>query len=199
MARIYVALDIEATGMDPERDEIIEVAAIKFRDEQVLERFETLVQPRRPVPLSVSSLTGLAMRDLRRAPIFAQVAPRLRQFVRNHPIVGQSPEYDLQMLAAQGLELRNPVYDTFRLATILLPDLPAYSLASIAARLGISVAQQHRAMADVETTMAVFLGLCDLLREYDLETLRRLADYTAQAGLPESDVFETVYRELAEQ
>ncbi len=199
MARIYVALDIEATGMDPERDEIIEVAAIKFRDEQVLQRFETLVQPRRPVPLSVSSLTGLTMRDLRRAPTFPQIAPRLRQFVRNHPIVGQSPEYDLQMLAAHGLELRNPVYDTFRLATILLPDLPAYSLASIAARLGISVAQQHRAMADVETTMAVFLGLCDLLREYDLDMLRRLAEYTAQAGLPESDVFEVVYRELVER
>jgi len=199
MPRIYVALDIEATGMDPERDEIIEVAAIKFREEQVLERFETLVQPRRPLPLSVSSLTGLTMRDLRRAPSFAQVATRLRQFVRNYPIVGQSPEYDLQMLAAHGLELRNQVYDTFRLATILLPDLPAYSLAGIAARLGISVAQQHRAMADVETTMAVFLGLCDLLREYDPETLQRLAAYTAQAGLPESEVFEAIYRELAEQ
>lgn len=199
MSRIYVALDLEATGMDPERDEIIEVAAIKFRDEQVLERFETLVQPRRAVPLAVSSLTGLTMRDLRRAPPFSQVAPRLRQFVRNYPIVGQSPDYDLQMLAAQGLELRNPVYDTFRLATILLPDLPAYSLAAIAARLGISVAQQHRAMADVETTMAVFLGLCDLLREYDPETLRRLAEYTAQAGLPESELFEAIYRELLEQ
>ena len=199
MPRIYVALDIEATGMDPERDEIIEVAALKFRDEEVLERFETLVQPRRPLPLAVSSLTGLTMRDLRRAPSFGQIAPRLRQFVRNYPIVGQSPEYDLQMLAAHGLELRNPVYDTFRLATILLPDLPAYSLATIAARLGISVTQQHRAMADVETTMAVFLGLCDLLREYDLETLRRLADYTAQAGLPESEVFEAIYQELAGQ
>ncbi len=199
MPRIYVVLDIEATGMDPERDEIIEVAALKFRDEEVLERFETLVQPRRPLPLAVSSLTGLTMRDLRRAPSFGQIAPRLRQFVRNYPIVGQSPEYDLQMLAAHGLELRNPVYDTFRLATILLPDLPAYSLATIAARLGISVTQQHRAMADVETTMAVFLGLCDLLREYDLETLRRLADYTAQAGLPESEVFEAIYQELAGQ
>lgn len=199
MSRIYVALDIEATGMDPERDEIIEVAAIKFREEEVLERFETLVQPRRTLPLSVSSLTGLTMRDLRRAPSFHQVAPRLRQFVRNYPIVGQSPDYDLQMLAAHGLELRNPVYDTFRLATILLPDLPAYSLSAIAARLGISVAQQHRAMADVETTMAVFLGLCDLLREHDPETLRRLADYTAQAGLPEAEVFETIYRELAAQ
>jgi ATP-dependent DNA helicase DinG len=199
MPRIYVALDIEATGMDPERDEIIEVAAIKFREEEVLERFETLVQPRRPVPLAVASLTGLTMRDLRRAPSFQQIAPRLRQFVRNYPIVGQSPDYDLQMLSAHGLELRNPVYDTFRLATILLPDLPAYSLAGIAARLGISVAQQHRAMADVETTMAVFLGLCDLLRAYDPETLRRLADYSAQAGLPEAEVFEAIYQELVTQ
>ncbi|MCM8748358.1 exonuclease domain-containing protein [Thermomicrobiaceae bacterium CFH 74404] len=199
MSEIYVALDLEATGMDPERDEIIEIAAIKFRDDRVLDRWETLVRPRATVPLSITSLTGLTMRHLRQAPPFSAVASRLREFVRNHPIVGQSPEFDLQMLAAAGLALQNPVYDTFQLATILLPDLPAYSLASIAARLGISVNQQHRAMADVETTMAVFLGLRDLLLEYDPETLRRLADYARSAGLPVARLFDEVHRELTGQ
>ena len=199
MSEIYVALDLEATGMDPERDEIIEIAAIKFRDDRVLDRLETLVRPRGTVPLSVTSLTGLTMRHLRQAPPFSAVAAKVREFVRTHPIVGQSPEFDLKMLAAAGLTLQNPVYDTFQLATILLPHLPAYSLASIAARLGVSVNQQHRAMADVETTVAVFLGLRDLLLEYDPQTLRRLADYAQAAGLPIARLFEEISEELTSQ
>ncbi|ACZ38437.1 helicase C-terminal domain-containing protein [Sphaerobacter thermophilus] len=197
MSGIYVALDLEATGMDPERDEIIEIAAIKFRNDRVLDRWESLVRPRGPIPFNITSLTGIGAKDVRRAPIFPVVAPRLRDFVRNHPIVGQSPEFDIQMLAGAGLRLQNPLYDTFQLATILIPDLPAYNLATIAARLGVSVPHQHRAMADVETTMAVFLGLQDILLSHDAETLARLAELARVAGSPLARLFAEARREVA--
>lgn len=195
MSAVYVALDVEATGMDPDRDEIIEVAAIRFRDDRVLDRWETLVRPQGSIPFNITSLTGIGAKDVRRAPIFAAVAPRLRDFVRNFPIVGQSPEFDLQMLNGSGLSLPNPLYDTFQLATMLIPDLPAYNLSTIAARLGVSVPQSHRAMADVETTMAVFLGLYDLLLGHDPTTLRRLGDYARIAGSPLARLFDDAYRE----
>ncbi|MBX6342679.1 MAG: 3'-5' exonuclease, partial [Thermomicrobiaceae bacterium] len=196
MSGVYVALDVEATGMDPERDEIIEVAAVKFRDDRVLDRWESLIRPRGAISFSVTSLTGIGAKDVRRAPVFAAVAPKLRDFVRNHPIVGQSPQFDIDMLAAAGLPLRNPLYDTFQLATILIPDLPAYNLATIASRLGISVPHQHRAMADVETTMAVFLSLRDLLLDHDPETIGRLAGYARAAGSPLARLFDEVHREM---
>ncbi|MDI3340413.1 MAG: helicase C-terminal domain-containing protein [Sphaerobacter sp.] len=199
MSGIYVALDLEATGMDPERDEIIEIAAIKFRHDRVLDRWESLVRPRGPIPFNITSLTGIGAKDVRHAPVFAAVAPRLRDFVRNYPIVGQSPEFDLQMLAGAGLRLQNPLYDTFQLATILIPDLPAYNLATIAARLGVSVPRQHRAMADVETTMAVFLGLQDLLLSHDAETLARLAELARAAHSPLARLFDEARREVASQ
>ncbi|HET9013953.1 MAG TPA: helicase C-terminal domain-containing protein [Thermomicrobiaceae bacterium] len=196
MSGIYVALDVEATGMDPERDEVIEIAAIKFRDDRVLDRWESLVRPRAQIPFNITSLTGIGAKDVRRAPVFAAVMPRLRDFVRNYPIVGQSPEFDLQMLAASGLNLQNPLYDTFKLATILIPDLRAYNLSTIAARLGVSVPHQHRAMADVETTMAVFLGLYDILHGYDPETLSRLSAYTRAAGSPLARLIDDAHREV---
>ena len=199
MSEIYVALDIEATGMDPERDDILEIAAMKFRPDRVLDRWETLVRPRGPIPLAIASLTGLSARDLRQAPPIDAVLPRLRSFVGQHPIVGQSPQFDLQMLEAAGLRLQNPIYDTFQLATILLPDLPAYSLSSIASRLGVSVTQQHRAMADVETTVAVFLALRDMLLEYDAQTLQHLAEYLQLAEVPLAQLFRDVARELSLQ
>jgi predicted DnaQ family exonuclease/DinG family helicase len=196
VSSVYVALDLEATGMDPERDEIIEIAAIKFRDDRVLDRWESLVQPRGSISLNITSLTGIGAKDVRRAPSFSVVAPRLRDFVRNHPIVGQSPQFDVEMLAGSGLLLRNPQYDTFHLATILIPDLPAYSLSTIASRLGISVPSQHRAMADVETTMAVFLGLLDLLQDYDDVTLDRLAQYARAANSPLARLFDEVAKDM---
>lgn len=192
MSSVYVALDLEATGMDPERDEIIEIAAITFRDDRVLDRWESLVQPRGSIPFNITSLTGIGAKDVRRAPSFGVVAPRLRDFVRNYPIVGQSPQFDVDMLSGSGLLLRNPQYDTFHLATILIPDLPAYNLSTIASRLGISVPSQHRAMADVETTMAVFLGLLDLLHDYDDVTLERLASYARLANSPLARLFDEV-------
>lgn len=196
MSGVYIALDLEATGMDPERDEIIEIAAIKFRDDRILDRWETLLRPRGPIPFNITSLTGIGAKDVRRAPVFSAMAPRLQDFVRNHPIVGQSPQFDIEMLTGAGLRLRNPLYDTFQLATILIPDLPAYNLSTIASRLGISVPQQHRAMADVETTMAVFLGLLDLLKGYDETTLGRLAEYAVVAGSPLSRLFNETVREM---
>lgn len=183
--------------MDPERDEIIEIAAIKFRHDRVLDRWESLVRPRGPIPFNITSLTGIGAKDVRRAPVMAAVLPRLREFVRHYPIVGQSPEFDMQMLGAAGLRFQNPLYDTFQLATILIPDLPAYNLATIAARLGVSVPQQHRAMADVETTMAVFLGLQDLLLAHDPETLERLAEFARAANSPLARLFDEARREVA--
>jgi ATP-dependent DNA helicase DinG len=192
----YVALDVEATGMDPERDEIIEVAAIKFRDDRVLDRWESLVRPRGSVPFNIALLTGLKTQDVKRAPLFSAVSEHLKAFVQNHPIVGQSPEFDIGMLESAGLRLKNPRYDTFELATILLPDLPAYNLATIAARLGVSVPTQHRAMADVETTMAVFLALRQRLEGYDPGTLDHLASFARVSGSPLARLFSEVRREI---
>ena len=59
MPNVYVALDLETTGLDPERDAIMDVGAVKFRGEQVLESFESLVDPGRPIPYGIQQLTGI--------------------------------------------------------------------------------------------------------------------------------------------
>ena len=182
MSEICVALDLEATGMDPVRDEIIEVGAVKFRGNKVIDRFESLVRPSGPVSLAVRSLTGLANDDLRKAPVFAQVAPKLRDFVKQAPIVGQSVGMDLGMLTAAGLHFNNTRYDTFEIATVLLPELRAYNLATIAATLGVLVPAKHRAVADSETTMAVFNRLVERLDSFDDATLERLVTVTRLSG-----------------
>jgi ATP-dependent DNA helicase DinG len=182
--------------MDPGRDEIIEIAALKFREDRVLDRWHSLVRPQGNVPFNITTLTGIKTSDVERAPKFGAIADELRTFIGRNPIVGQSPQFDVEMLAGAGLRLRNPRYDTFELATILMPDLPAYNLGTIAGRLGVEVDSSHRAMADVETTREVFLALLHLLEEYDPGTLDRLGSLATVSGSPLSGLFRQIRREL---
>ncbi|MEX2425282.1 MAG: helicase C-terminal domain-containing protein [Thermomicrobiaceae bacterium] len=196
MTATYVALDVEATGMDPTRDEVIEIAALKFSEDRIIDRWQSLVRPRGPIPFNIATLTGITTADVESAPRFSEVAPSLEAFVARNPVVGQSPQFDIEMLAGSGLRLKNPRYDTFELATILIPDLPAYNLATIASRLNVQVTSSHRAMADVETTVEVFRALIELLAEYDSGTLDRLSTLAQVSRSPLSRLFSQVRRDM---
>ena len=195
MTDVCVALDIEATGMEPGRDEIIEIGAVKFRGARVIDRFESLVRPSSQITLSIQSLTGLSNDDLRRAPLFPLIAPRLRDFVGQAPIVGQSVNMDLAMLEAAGLRFPNTRYDTFELATVLLPELPAYNLATVASALGVDVPSSHRAVVDAETTQAVFNRLVERADRFDDATLERLITVASAGGTHIGRLFRSLLRE----
>lgn len=192
---VLIALDLEATGMDPRQDQIIEVGAVKFRGAQILERFETYVRPDGPLSLTIRSLTGIEDHALERAPRIRQVTARLRDFVGRSPIVGQSVSFDLEMLAAAGLPLSNRRYDTFELATIMLPELPTYDLGTIARTLAVAQPERHRAVADAEMAANVFSRLVERIEEFDDLTLERMAELSQQARSQLAHVFSTVLRD----
>ena len=77
MSRILVSLDLETTGLDPQRDAIIEIGAVKFRGDEVLDTFSTLINPGRAIPPKITDLTGIADRDVATAPRLFDVLPRL--------------------------------------------------------------------------------------------------------------------------
>lgn len=192
---VYVALDLEATDMHPERGEIIELGAIKFTNERIVDRWSATVRPRGPLPFAISQLTGITMAEVRRAAPFAAVAPALTAFLRTHPIVGQSVWLDVDMLRAAGLTIANPLYDTFELATLTLPGLPAYSLRQIAARLDVALPVEHRALADAAVTVEVFRHLLDRLGEFDAETIGEMAHLLATAQSPLAPLVRELARE----
>lgn len=189
---VLVALDVEATGMDPALDHIIEVGAVKFQGQRVIDTFSTLIRPDRHVSLSIANLTGLTNEGLSDAPAIHQVLPQLREFVGNAPIVGQSIGFDLEMLDAAGLAFRNRRYDTYELATIMLPDLPSYDLGTIATQLGFDVAGKHRASDDAETSMLVFNALVARVEDFDDQTLDRMTELTSTARSSLASLFRSM-------
>src|SRR5579863_5067486 len=143
---IRVALDLETTGLNAEQDAIVEVAAIKFQGNTVLERFETLVTPGRSLPFRVQRLTGITPQQLAGAPQFESIARQLQQFLGDYPIVGHSIPFDVSFLRRRGLVRSNPLIDTFELATVLLPSLPSYNLGQVAQALNVTVSPGHIAL-----------------------------------------------------
>ncbi|HLQ10057.1 MAG TPA: exonuclease domain-containing protein, partial [Ktedonobacteraceae bacterium] len=197
---IRVALDLETTGLHAEQDAILEVAAVKFQGETILDQMETLVAPGRSIPFRVQRLTGITPQKIASAPTFDSISARLQQFLDDYPIVGHSIPFDAGFLRRRGLARNNPLIDTFELATVLLPSLPGYGLGQVAQALGLTVAPgRHRAMVDTILAMDVFLALHRLLDAVDTPILKDLANLDAPRTWPLLGFFRQQWRERMEQ
>ena len=117
----WVALDLETTGLDSRKDKVIEIGAVKFAGDRVLDTFQTFVNPKRRLSAFIRQLTGITQSDVSGAPEFSGVAARLTEFVGPSPIVGHNVGFDLGFLEAGGVTLANPRCDTYDLAFVLLP------------------------------------------------------------------------------
>ncbi len=181
MDRIYVALDLETTGLDPDRDQIIEIGMVRFRGDEVLETYSSLVRAERAIPLKTQQLTGISQDEVDQAQPVRAFHGRVLAFLQNYPVVGHSIEQDLAFLRKQGLSVNNLAIDTFELATILLPHAERYSLAHLSQVLGLDVSEHHRALADAVASKDLFLALVAQAQQWDpaiWEEVVRLAQGT---------------------
>ena len=159
LAQAYVSLDLETTGLDADRDKIIQIGAVKFQGDQVVGTFDTFVNPGRGIPDFVQRLTGIRPEQVSRAPFFSSVSQDLETFLEGHPIIGHNISFDLRFLETHGLPLANPGYDTWDLASFLLPRNPEYNLVYLAKQFGIAHHNAHRAIDDADATRQLFLTL----------------------------------------
>lgn len=153
------ALDLETTGLDPERDAVIEIGVVRFRGDRVEDEFQTLVNPGRPLTQFITELTGITDAMLANAPRIQDVLPELERFVGDTPVLGHNISFDMSFLQRRGLLGSNQTLDTYDLASVVLPAAGRYGLSSLASQLGVPVATSHRALDDADTTRQVLLQL----------------------------------------
>lgn len=175
--------------MDPVRHDVIEVAFVVFSRDRELERFTSLVRPKGRMSLDIATLTGIAPTELQKAPRLSEIEPTMRRLVAGRPIVGHSIEMDIAMLQGGGVAIPGPFYDTHQIATLLMPDLPNYSLVAVAEALSVVPGVEHRALADALVTVDVFRALLSKIDEIDSLTLERVASLARSAGMPTADLF----------
>lgn len=154
-----VALDIETTGLDPEKDAIIEIGLVRFHDRRIEAEWSSLVNPGRRIPPFITQLTGITDQMVLQAPSLREVLPALIEFIGNLPVLGHNIRFDLSFLKRHGILRNNTVLDTYEMASVLCPNAGRYNLGALAQALGVPYPATHRALDDAHATRGIFIRL----------------------------------------
>ena len=210
----FVALDVETTGLRPESDDIIELAAVRFRNGAVEDRLVTLLKPAIPIPEFITQLTGISNETVREAPTFAEKLGEVRDFIGSAPIVAHSAGFDLGFLEYHARRVKsdfsgwsgkekefryfpNPVIDTLLLGRIFFPFLPSFALENLAGSFDISLPEAHRAGPDAEVCGQLLLAMLPTIVKTRLADAKKLHEIAAPAGEHVAGFLETLTLFLA--
>ena len=175
----FVVFDLETTGLSPAKSRICELGAVRVRALELVDSFESLVNPGVALPEPVARLTGLRDQELRRAPSAATVVRGFLDFAGDAALVAHNARFDQSFLERQlqqmhGRRLSEPPLCTAALARRLLENrLRRVGLASLANFFGVATTPCHRALPDAEATAEVLIHLIGLAQELGA---RRLSD-----------------------
>jgi DNA polymerase-3 subunit epsilon len=176
----YAVVDVETTGGSAGGgDRITEIAVVGVRgDGEVLETFSSLVNPGRPIPPFISSLTGITNAMVRVAPTFAEVADHVAGLLRGRIFVAHNASFDwgfvdweLASAVGSGLEVMSlRRLCTVRLARRVVPELKRRSLGTLSDYFGVENTARHRALGDAQATAVVFGHLLARLEEREIRS-----------------------------
>jgi DNA polymerase-3 subunit epsilon len=193
-----VSIDTETTGRDPSVDRIVEIACVVWHQEQVVQSHRWLLDPGRPIPKEAFDVHGIGDDDVRGKPRFAEITGELLACLAGHVPLAYNAEFDraflIDELARAGVErsdlppaARRGVewIDPLTWARELQEEEKGKSLVEVSGRLGIDIAQAHRATDDAEAAarvMGTFFGDARVPKTYGafIQEQRRLARLHAE-------------------
>jgi DNA polymerase-3 subunit epsilon len=183
----FAVVDVETTGSSPRRgDRVVELAVVTVCGARVDTALECLVNPERPIPRRVVTLTGITPEMVRERPSFAAVAPRVVAALAGRVFVAHNLRFDWRFVSAEvrrgrDLLLEGPRLCSVSLARRLVPGLGSRSLDRLAAYFGVEITRRHRAGPDARATAAVLQRLLELAADRGAD---RVIDLHRLAGQP---------------
>jgi DNA polymerase-3 subunit epsilon len=167
-----VILDIETTGLDPDFDEIIEIGAIKIKNNKVIDNFSHLVKPDALINKFISNLTGITNAMLKNKDKINTVLPLFMKFINKNLLVGHNVNFDINFIYDKLEKLRmkplsNNFIDTLRLSRQIHKELNHHRLVDMAEYYKISLDGHHRAYHDCLIILSLLNNLrTDIINKY---------------------------------
>ena len=184
----FVSIDVETTGLSPSKSEIIEVAAVRFRNFEAVEKFCTLCYPKHGINEEAKRINGITEEMVEGKPLFGQIAESLQNFIGSDNLVAHNLDFDLKFIVKHGVDVlaeKRKYYDTLELAQRKIKKqrqkwdkelgcyMPAdddygiadYKLGSLCFWYGIPYYGKHRALADAYVVGTVLKNLAMENRE----------------------------------
>ncbi|NSL51147.1 PolC-type DNA polymerase III [Calidifontibacillus erzurumensis] len=182
----YVVFDVETTGLSAVYDTIIELAAVKVRNGEIIDRFEAFANPHHPLSATTIELTGITDDMLKDAPDVEVVLKQFHEWIENDILVAHNASFDMGFLN-QGLQkigiekAANPVIDTLELARTLYPELKNHRLNTLCKKFDIELTKHHRAIYDAEATGYLLIKMLKDCEEKGIRYHDEFNDYLGQA------------------
>ena len=159
---VFTAFDTETTGLKPETARIIEIGAVKFDKNGIIDRFSALINPLTPIPCECSAVNHITDDMVQDMPPASKVLPDFVDFLERSVIVAHNARFDVAFLNAEAERaamepVKNRVIDTLALCKWAYPSAGTYKQTAVAARLGIKITEAHRAFDDAFVCGNIFL------------------------------------------
>lgn len=189
----YAIVDIETTGGNASGSRITEIAILIHDGKEIIERFETLVNPEKEIPLPIFALTGINNEMVADAPVFGDIAEKVYSLLENRIFVAHNVNFDYSFIKQQ-LDVESYKFSPSKLCTVRMsrkikPGLRSYSLGNLCKSLDIKIENRHRAGGDAEATAILFSKLLEWDENGIIpEMLKRNSkEQHLPANLPKSD------------
>ncbi len=192
-----VVFDIETTGLSVQNCAITEIGAVKIKNGEVLERFNTFVDPERPIPEEIVKLTGITDEMVRGAPKVAEALQSFFSFIGNdrvpegrpYPLlIAHNANFDIGFIRfyaeKSGLPFANPYLDTVALSKYINPELKAHKLDVVAEYYHLGDFNHHRACDDAEMLANIYFCMLDKMQKMELRDLDALKREMAEKSDP---------------
>ncbi len=175
-----VFFDVETTGLNPnQEDAICEIGAVKIKENEIVDTFQTLINPKRKIPSYVSSIHHIYDEDVKDAPCFEDIADKFLEFLKDSIICGYNLSFDLSFLNKElekinyPLLKNSPTIDVLKMAKRTL-KLTRYSLGCVCDYLGIKPERLHRAYEDAYLTSQIFSKIRKNLEEKGITKIEEI-------------------------
>ena len=193
----FMAIDLETTGTLPYVDRIVEVAAVHFKGDKIINQFQTLIQPGVEISEEVSKINGITNKMVAHQPEIQNVLEPFADFCSSYPMVAHNASFDFQFLrsAIEKYKSKAPegvLLDSYALAKKVFPQMSNYRLGTLAQYLKIKHSTLHRAVQDAICCGRLFYHLVEKL---ETNNIRKLAQISGKAELKFPQLQET-YRQL---
>ena len=184
----FCIVDLETTGGSPGGSKITEIGAVRVEGLEITARFQTLVDPERPIPEQITRLTGITNAMVAGQPEIGAALEDFVAFARDDVLVAHNAPFDLRFLTYErrrtaGRYLTQPWLDTLTLARRLLNgSVPRHDLSTLADWADTTVRPEHRALPDAEATAELLIRFFGMLAERDVDTVERVVAIGAPGG-----------------
>jgi DNA polymerase III subunit epsilon len=169
--QIYAVVDVETTGGSSSFHRITEVGAVKIQNGKIIDEFQTLINPGRPIPAFISGITGITNEMVAEAPAFSEIAEKFLTFLEGSIFVAHNVKFDYGFIqnefAKAGFEFVRPQLCTCAGMRKTHPGLSSYGLKNLTQHFKINLTQHHRALSDARAAAELLLLMNDQRGEFN--------------------------------